>query len=157
MDFNLNTDLTVQRTLDVGYILKVLTNPEIFDAISEDGFNIKDFKIDVINDYWVEIIDGDIEVGVIQFKQMFNKCLDSHIHIFPEHRRKYSQDAGSKILEWVKENLNGSLLYTAVPVFCKSVRQFLLSFDFNEIGILEKSWLKNGIQNDMWILTKRVE
>lgn len=157
MDFNLNTDLIAIRTLDVGYILSVLTNPKILDDISEDGFKIEMFKIDVINDYWVELLDGDLEIGVAQFKPVFSKMLDCHIHILPEHRKKYSKSFGTKLLEWADLNLKGSLLYTTVPVFCENVKNYLLSFDFKESGLLEKAWTKNGKLNDMWILTKRVK
>jgi len=148
--------LQVERTLDVGFILSVLTQPEILDSISEDGFKIEDFKIDVINHYWVGIYDGQTEIGVIQFRPMYKNCFDSHIHILPKYRKEYSQDAGAKILEWVSNNLGESLLYTGVPAFCESVKKFLLGFQFKEVGTLENAWLKNGVQNDMFILTKRI-
>ena len=155
MDFNLNTDLIASRTLDVGYVLSILSNAEILDAISEDGFKIEMLKVDVIGDYWVELIDGNLEIGVAQFKPIFNKTYDCHIHILPQYRKKYSQDAGTKLLEWSSEHLKDSLLYTTVPVFCENVKRFLLSFGFKESGLLDKAWLKNGVLNDVSILTKR--
>lgn len=148
--------LIVQRTLDVGICLAVLTNPKIFDAISEDGATIEDLKVDVIKDYWLSIIDGDLEIGVVQFKQIFNKCYDSHIHILPEFRKEYTEKSGKLIWKWIEQHLKGCLLYTNVPVFCPNVKEFLIGFGFKETGYLKKAWLKNGKQNDMWILTRSV-
>ena len=44
--------MIVQRTLDVGACLTILTNPEIFDLISEDGATFNDLDVDVIKHYW---------------------------------------------------------------------------------------------------------
>lgn len=145
----------VNRTLDVGICLDVLTNPEIFDAISEDDATIENLKVDVINDYWLEVlVDGGV-IGVVQFKQIFNQCWDAHIHILP-NKRTHSMEAGKHIWEWVEINLTGCLIYTNIPDFCTNVVKFLKQFEFKESGKLEKAWRKNGIQNDMIILTRLV-
>lgn len=148
--------MIVERTLDVGICLDVLTNKDIFDAISEDTATIEDLKVDVLQDYWLKV-DVDCEVvGVVQLKRMFNKCFDCHIHILPEFRKEYSLMAGEVILGWCVGNLSGSLLYTNVPEFCPNVKSFLLKFGFTEQGILPNAWFKNGKLNDMTILTREV-
>ena len=148
--------MRIERTLDVGICLDVLMNENIFNSISEDGGTIEDLKVDVLNDYWLKITVDDIVIGVVQFKQMFNKCYDSHIHILPEHRKANSLSAGDKILEWCGENINGSTLYTNVPSFCENVKLFLIKFGFVERGVIPNAWNKNGKLNDMTILTRGV-
>jgi len=148
--------MIAQRTLDVGLCLEVLTEPKIFDAISEDGATINDLRVDVFDEYWIEIIDGDLVIGVAQFKPMFNKCFDSHIHIMPEYRKKHSINAGKALINWCKENLKGCLLFTTIPEFCPNVVSFLMAFEFKESGQLKKAWKKGGKQNDMTILTRSV-
>ena len=148
--------MIVERTLDVGECLTVLTNKEIFNAISEDGATMDYIKIDVLNDIWLAV-DVDCEcIGIVQLKRMFNKCYDSHIHILPEFRKEHSVGAGELILEWCKKEISGSLLYTNVPEFCGNVKNFLLNFGFTEQGILPNAWRKNGKMNNMTILTKEV-
>lgn len=144
------------RTLDVGLCLNILTNHDIFSAISEDGATIEHLKVDVLGDYWVAIFKGDQVFGVAQFKQLYSKCFDCHIHILPEHR-KHSNDAGAALLRWCKQNMPNSLLCAHVPVFCVNVIEFLKKFYFNEQGTLKNAWTKNGKQNDMKILTKEVK
>lgn len=150
-------DVTVERTLDVGLCLEILTNKVIFDSISEDGANVEHLNIDVINNYWCGIYDGKTEIGVIQFKPMFHKCFDAHIHILPKHRLKYTELAGVKIWEWIRANLPGSLIVTHVPSYCESVKKFLIKCGFEQVGHLEKAWLKDGEQNDMVIFSRRSE
>ena len=147
--------MIVSRTLDVGDCLTVLTNTEIFDSISEDGATIEALKVDVINDYWLSVYTGAGLIGVVQFKRMFNKCFDCHIHILKEHR-KHSENAATKILRWCADNISGSLLYTNVPEFCGNVKAFLLKFGFTEQGVLPNAWRKHGKQNNMTILTREV-
>ena len=149
--------VTCERTLDVGYCIDIITEPTIYDAISEDEAKIEDLVIDVINHLWVKVSVGDLDIGVVQFKPMFNHCYDADIHILPEFRQFHSMQAGEMIWNWVESNLKDSLIHTNVPVFCENVRNFLLQFEFKESGILEKAWLKNGKLNDMWILTRRTK
>ena len=149
--------MIVRRTLDLGLILDILSDKEIFDSISEDGATFNDLNLDVLKHYWLEIEVNEYVIGVVQFKPMFSKCYDAHIHILPEFRREYSKEAGSKILEWCDANIPNSLIYTNVPEFCKNVIAFLESFDFEWSGKLSGAWLKNGINNDMIIYTKRVK
>lgn len=151
--------IKVCRTLDVGLIVNIIKNDEIFDSISEDGATMRNVKIDVIKDFWLEIYEIKNEkittIGVISLISEFKNKYDCHIHILPE-KRENSKKAGEMILEWCSKNIKGALLYTNVPVFCKSVIGFLLSFGFKEQGILEGAWFKNGEQHNMKILTKVV-
>lgn len=142
------------RTYDVGACLEVLTEPKIFDAISEDGATHSDLKIDVQNQIWLEILDCNELIGVVQFKPMFKNCYDAHIQILPKYR-KYSIPAGEAIVDYIQRHLSGCLIYTNVPVICRNVRNFLIEFDFKITGYLEKAFTKNGELVDMWILTRR--
>ncbi len=150
------SSLVAERTLDVGLCLDILTDPKIFDAISEDGMTVESLKIDVINDYWIAVYFDDLLIGVMQLKQMFNKCFDAHIHILSNYRKKHTQSASKVLWDWIVKHLKGSLIYTTIPVFCPNVRDFLLNIGFEESGYLRKAWLKHGKQNDMWILTRVV-
>ena len=151
MDFSV---IKAERTLNTGLCLGILMESQIFDAISEDGATVNDVRVDIFDEYWVELTNGDLIIGVAQFKPMFNQCFDSHIHILPDFRRDYSMLAGEALINWCKENLKGCLLFTTIPEFCPNVVNFLKAFDFEESGRLKGAWKKNGKQNDMTILTR---
>lgn len=146
--------LIASRTLNVGDCLNVLLDKKIFDSISEDGATINDLRVDVFDEYWVDLKVGGLLVGVAQFKPIFNKCFDSHIHILPKYRKEYSIHAGKALIEWCKEHLGGCLLLTTVPEFCPNVVSFLKAFEFEESGLLKGAWKKNGKQHNMTILTR---
>lgn len=150
----LDFGLIVTRTLDVGACLEVLTNPDIFESISEDGATEKDLKIDVQNHIWLEIFEDENLIGVVQFKPMFTKCFEAHIHILPEYRKE-SKEAGRLICNWLKENLSETLIYTTIPIICENVKNYLMSFGFKQVGYLEKAFSKNNKLVDMWIYSRR--
>ena len=149
--------MKVERTLDTGYCYEVLTNKHIFDCISEDESTIESLKIDVIKDYWLEITNEGIDIGVFQMKQVFAKCYEAHIHILPEHRRDYTNEAGKLILKWIKDNLKQCLIVTKVPALYPNVKEFLLRNGFEQTGLLPNAWNKHNKQHDMWILTRGVK
>jgi RimJ/RimL family protein N-acetyltransferase len=144
--------MIVQRTLDVGACLTILTNPEIFDLISEDGATFNDLDVDVIKNYWLSIYDKKL-IGVMQIKPITSSCYEGHIHILKEYRKKHSKDAGDGIIAWCKDNLKGTL-YAHTPSYCKNVINFLERFEFTNTGVIPKAWKKNGELNDLTILTR---
>ena len=104
----------------------------------------------------MEFVDCGVDIGVARFKPIFSGCWDAHIHILPEHREKYSKEVGIKLWEWVEKNLVSGLIYTNIPVTCPNVRDYLLSFGFEDSGKLKNAWLKNGKRHDMWIVTRGI-
>ena len=146
--------IIADRTLNVGDCLTVLTDSEIFNAISEDNATINDLRVDVFDQYWVDLKSDGVLIGVAQFKPMFNKCFDCHIHILPKYRKDHSLNAGQSLIDWCKQNLSGCLLLATIPEFCPNVVTFLKGFDFKDSGTLKGAWKKNGKQHDMTILTR---
>ena len=144
--------MMVERTLDVGACLSILTQPDIFESISEDGATFNDLKVDVIGNYWLSIVDK-VLIGVVQFKPITSHCFESHIHILKEHRKAHSYDAGEAIIKWCKENISGTL-YAHTPSYCKNVIKFLEQFEFSNTGVIPKAWNKNGELHDLVTLTR---
>lgn len=140
--------------MDVGLCLDVLTNVEIFEAISEDNATIEHLKVDVLADIWLKIEVDGLLVGVVQFKHVFTNCFDCHIHILPQHRKNYSLLAGENIVGWCTDNMVGKTLFATVPTYCKSVVNYLKRFDFSNSGIIPKAWTKNKTRYDLLILSR---
>ena len=145
--------MIASRTLNVGLVIEVLTDEQIFAATNEDGAKEVNLKIDVINEFYVTLYEESELVGMANFKSKTLNMYDCHINILPE-QRKYSMEAGHALLEWCSDNLKGCLLYTNVPSCCDNVKQFLLKFGFEQSGILKNAWLKDGKRHDLNILTR---
>lgn len=146
--------MIIERTLDLGLCLGILTNKKIFNDISEDGVTFNNIKINVLTEYWLKFQVDNIVIGVVQLKPMFTNCFDLHIHILPEFRQEYAMGAGDKLENWLMDNMKDNLIHAAIPVFCKSVIAFTEKFGFKKSGVLKRAWLKNGKQNDMIIYTR---
>ena len=146
--------MIVERTLDVGEILSVLTNKEIFNVISEDDSSVDDLKVDVIKDYWLRIVDGHVLIGVVNFKPTTKRCYEGHIHILPQFRKTSSLQAGDGIANWLTKNLSGYTIHTKTPSCYPNVQAFLKRFQFESTGRFKGSWLKNGELHDLIIMSR---
>lgn len=144
------------RTFDVAVCIGVLSDPVIFDAISEDGANLADIKVDVLNDIWLRIDSDDRLIGVVQLKALYRNCFEGHIQILPEHRKEHSRKAGESIISWLKANLSGFTITANAPVFCESVCNYLKAFGFEECGKIQDAWTKNGKTNDLITYSRKV-
>ena len=85
---------------------------------------------------------------------MFNKCYDAHIHILHGYRKEHAIESGKQIMNWLRKNMKGCTIYTNTPEYCGNVRAFLRGFEFQETGRIPRAWLKNGILNDLIIMTR---
>ena len=121
------------RTLNTGYCYDILLNKDIFDCISEDGAYIKSLDVDVIKDFWLELTDEKINIGVLQLKQIYAKTWEAHIHILPKMRKKYSKESGIAIWKWVEENLSGCTILVKIPSLYPNVINFVSQFDFERL------------------------
>ena len=140
----------------MGICLSVLTNKHIFNCISEDGVSHNDLKIDVINELWLLITEGEKAVGICQFKSLSINMIEGHIHILPE-MRKYSIDAGHSIMTYLGENMEGILSTVNFPFLYPNVKDFVVKFDFKLVGILQDAWTKDNKTHDMWNYSKKVK
>ena len=147
--------MIIERIFDVKKCLDILTDKHIFDSISEDGATFEDLTVDVINHYWLGIYEDINLIGVLLLRPIYSECYDIHIHILKEYR-KHWKPAGAAIIEWCKKNIPNKTLHTNIPVFCKNVKHFVLSFGFKEAGLIPSVWKKNGKMNDMYIFTRTV-
>lgn len=143
--------MNAYRTLDVGICLDILTEKQMFEDISEEGATFNDLKVNVIDDYWVALELNNELVGVAQFKPISSCCYESHIHILGKHRKEHAINAGTELIKWCEENLEGSL-HVRTPSYFKGVVKYLESFGFIVVGEIEKAWRKNGKLNSMIIL-----
>lgn len=146
--------LIVERTLDTGEVLKVLTNKEIFDAISEDDSSYDDLSPDVLKEYWLRVVDGSVLIGVVNFKPTTKKCYEGHIHILPQFRKASSLIAGDGIVNWLNKNMKGVTVHTKTPACYPNVQGFLKKFDFESTGRMKSSWLKGGELHDLIIMSR---
>lgn len=148
-------DIRVERTLDVGLCLEVISNPKIWSVISEDTASIENNIPDVVSDYWLSICNGNNVIGVVHGHQKWKNTIQCHIQILPEYR-EFSKEAGQCIIKWILENTEYKNIYTEVPTIYSNVIAFLKSFQFIEAGKIRDCYTKDQKLIDVLILTKNI-
>lgn len=145
--------MIVKRIFNKKECLSILSDPQIFQEITEDGGKLENILIDVANHFWLGIYDHGELCGVVFIKPAYSQCYEIHIQILKQHRKK-AKKAGLNVLEWCSKNIPSKTLMTNIPVFCKNVRFYVLSLGFKNSGLLPRSWKKNSKIHDMNIFTK---
>ncbi len=146
--------VTAVRVYDVETIEAIMKRPDIWATIAEDGFDIKDYHPDPVNECWLLMVsDTNDIVGVYRYHSLNAVTVKIHANVLPEHRTQYSKDSGTAALDWLYNNAKGyNKVVAEIPVIYDNVKKFTCSFGFKVEGINRMSYLKNGAIVDQWYL-----
>jgi len=142
--------MIAERTYDPELVKSILTRPEIYETIAEEGSGA--FEPDMDRNVWLAMLVPEI-VGIYQIERINGITAQIHANVLPEYRKRYSKDTGWAALGWVMDNLPEiHKLIAVIPVIYPNVRDFTCSFGFVEEGLNRQSYQKNGAIHDQWIL-----
>lgn len=144
--------ITVKRTYDKEAIRAIVTNPDIWQCVAEDGSTFSDFDPDVNNECWLMMeIDG-VKIAVYNLHAINSATVQIHAHVLQQYRKDYSKETGNLAIKYILDNTDYQKVVAFVPVIYENVKNFTQLFGFVVEGILTKSIKKNGILVDQWIL-----
>ena len=146
--------ITTTRTYDAYLVRSVITRPDIWATVAEDGQDPLTYAPDVHNDCWLTMTGpDDVLVGLYCLDQYNAVTLEIHAQVLPEHRKVYSRATGEAALAWVLENVpQCQKVIASVPAIYPNVRDFTLQFGFRVEGTIRHSYLKDGKVHDLWLL-----
>jgi L-amino acid N-acyltransferase YncA len=147
-------NVIAERTFDTGLVSSIMTTPEIWDTIAEDGRVVGDFVADCEGECWVLMrVDTNI-IGLYNLHPHNSVTLEIHAHVLPEYRAEHSKNTGLAILEWIIESAPDKYqkVIAQIPAIYENVKNFTCSFGFQEEGINRMSYRKNGEIVDQWML-----
>jgi RimJ/RimL family protein N-acetyltransferase len=128
-----------------------ISDPEMWDQISQDNDDPEDFGLDEAG-FWLRAIEGGELIGYLGFYQLQGIKVEFHPCIVKKHRKKYAVEAINKALEYAF-NIDGIEKVNAViPFSHNGVHNFALKVGFLDEGINRQSFLKNGIIYDQWYM-----
>jgi hypothetical protein len=78
------------------------------------------------------------------------------LRILKEHRAKHKSKVAEKIEKWIVDNTPFKTVIAEIPEVFINVASFMKSIGFNQAGVIEKCWKRNGELIDLIILSKRV-
>ncbi len=141
------------RIYDKEKITEVMTSPEIWATVAEDGQYQSDFEPDVEGECWLAMIaDGEV-VGVYNIHAINSITAEIHAHVLPAHRVEHSFRTGAEALRWIYfEAPMYKKIVARIPRIYDNVKRFTCGFGFQVEGICRASYRKNGEIVDRWML-----
>lgn len=144
--------VTVKRTYDPRIVRELMTRPDMWETVAEDGQDPGDFDPDVTADCWLTVrAEGEL-VGLYCLDRVNSVTLEIHAQVLPECRKEYSDDTGRAVLQWILDNTDTRKVIAWVPVIYPNVRKFTESQGFQVEGVSRKSYLKHGELHDLTLL-----
>ncbi len=125
---------------------KVLSHPEIFKTIAEDGMTDVPMPQDFI--YLCGYVP-DL-MGCFVLHEVNAITLECHVQVLPKYRKEYAAEFGRKVIEWTWANTDALKMVAQIPVIYPNVKDFALSMGFEIEGKNKKSYLKGGEVYDQW-------
>ncbi len=139
--------MIVFQTHNESVIKKILQDPIIFDAISEDNTSADDLKINRYDTFIIGVNDSGL-IGLVIIENN-GYC---HVHVLPK-MRKYSKEFGNRCLEWIWANTEHEHIYCSIPVIFPNVLAFVEFLGFKKLKTIIEDWRKNGMRHDSIIMT----
>jgi RimJ/RimL family protein N-acetyltransferase len=145
--------VTAKPITDVDLISKAIRHPRIWPSISDDGSPSPEEFVPIIDDsiIYLGFFDSDQFLGLFMLHPHNAACWEVHTCMLPIAWGRASLFA-AECIEWVFNHTACLRLITNVPKDNSLARRLALSVGMREFGINPKSFLKNGIALDQYML-----
>lgn len=146
--------MTFERTFDYDLIRAVLTSPEMYPWISDDGSPAAaDYQPPVSDAIWYILVSDQGQLLGLWMLVPRNAIeYEVHTCLLPGHGFRRARQAAREGIAWVWAHTPARRLITGVPAYNRIAYQFALDAGFAPIGVDRKSYLKDGILYDQALL-----
>jgi RimJ/RimL family protein N-acetyltransferase len=133
-------------------ILMVMTHPDIYDCICEDGGPNSDGWNPDDSLYLSGYAENKL-IGVVNVHQRGKVLAQAHIQVLPEHRKRYSDLFMRECLNWFFDEYEMRVM-VEIPEIYPNVIAFVERHGFKEDGRIPQSYVKNSKICDTVILSR---
>lgn len=138
----------IQRTFDAPLIKQIVTRPDMWATIAEDGFDPLEWEPD-LSECWLTVTsDGEL-IGMYNFHVVAGDIVQIHPMILVEHRGPIAYESGKEVLRWVFANSGYGQVVCMVPVIYRHVIQFAMRCGMVKTDKTERIYQKNDKIYDM--------
>ena len=81
--------MKISRTFDDNAVTNIITHPDIWKTVAEEGQLQEDFNPDCEGDCWLLLEAEEGFIGAYNVHPHNSVTLEIHAHVLPEYRRKY--------------------------------------------------------------------
>lgn len=143
--------MTFEITTDEKLIKLIVTHPQIYPHLMDDGAPTADkWEVPAVLT-WVLVTEGD-HLGVFCLHAENAATVKIHTCLLPEAWGSKAKSAALGIQQWIWENTSFVRLNTDVPEFNRLALRFARSAGLKQFGLNPKSYLKGGKLWDQFML-----
>lgn len=149
--------MQIARTFDESFIYDCLMSAWV--PSTDDGSPSKELSFPLMEEsnYWLEVKDQEITMGVFLFSPQNFVCYEIHSMLLPASRGK-GVACGKVAADWIFSNTPCSRVVASIPSFNKIAAAAAKRGGMKQFGINENSFLKNGVLYDQTLfgITKKI-
>jgi hypothetical protein len=144
--------IDIVRTFDYDLVDSILNLPELLETIAPKKLD-KPFKTPRDEKvFYLTPVSPEGVIGVFIIHQDTQCSYKIHANIMIGFRRKYSEEACEKVVQWVWDNIDTDKLNCDIPCIYKNVVDRALAVGFEIEGIRKKVYLKDNKALDLVML-----
>ena len=146
--------MTFERTFDYELVRQIVTNPAIYDHITDDGSPSAD-KFEPIKSeaVWYVLVKDNTEVlGCFTFIPQNLVCYEVHTCLLPNAWGDRAHHASLQVREWMFSHSNAQRIVTNVPENNRLALRFAKTAGLQQYGVNPKSYMKHGHLYDQVLL-----
>lgn len=140
--------MIIERSKDYDLIDSILNIPEILDAISSKKLK-EPFKTPRDDNIYYLLPIEDEVLGVFIVHKDSSCSYKIHANIPIKHRKRYSEEACNKVLEWIWANIKTNKINAHIPTIFPNVIERALKCGFEIEGIIKRHYLRDGKELDV--------
>lgn len=143
-----------ERTKDYALVRKVITDPKIYPAVSDDGSpaaeSFQPIQSDVL--WYITVWEGQQLCGLFMFAPLNSATFEIHTCLLPWTWGAKAAQISHEIHGWAWKNLPCHRIITNVPAYNRLALRFARCAGMKEFGVNPRSYLKNGKLYDQIML-----
>jgi len=149
--------IRIERTRDAELVRAIITHPRIYPYVADDFSPIAaefDPAAAVANEsvYFLAAYDDDGIVGVWMLNPINSICYEVHTCVLPAHWGEKTREVVKEAARWMFANTPCRKVVTHVPSYNRLAHKLAVDAGMQPEGCNRKSWLKNGILHDQYVL-----
>lgn len=156
MSDNKEVDFELFRTENANVVRRILTVPELYEVITEDGaVPREEYQPFMHPDVYYLVAARDKKVlGMFAVHALTTTVAIGHANFLPSQwgNREQNKAIGKAAIQWVWDNTDFKKIVTTVPVMYKHVLAYTQRIGMKREGIMRKGVLKNGELHDQYYM-----
>lgn len=147
--------MTCERTFDYSLVRMIVTAPEVYRNVTEDGAPPPEqYKAIESDSVYYLVIKDDALLGMFAFvpTSVSGVCYEVHTCLLRAAWGEKANEAAKLAEQWMWDNTGAQRIITSVPEYNALARRFAERQGMRQYGLNPRAYLKGGQLMDIYLL-----